>query len=200
MAASKLETLSTRQRPNVDGLTGSVDVVVVSSTSFAIVVRELAQDADIPSKSALNVPGLQTARGQAPDNRDSSTTSVPLHGPGFWLDRVNAIWLGAILWTAIASLLLLSGKPFSFEVLFLPLGGASSGAIFQYFTRGARDLEGAYSDHRPAAYIFAVSMLIGAAIGVSAALAMGAGIGIISGGLVLGTLCGALLYLVGQMV
>ena len=79
---------------------GSVDVVVVSSTSFAIVVRALAPDADILSKSALNVPGLQTARGQAPDNRDSSTTSVPLHGPGFWLDRVNAIWLGAILWTA----------------------------------------------------------------------------------------------------
>ena len=43
-------------------------------------------------------------------------------------------------------------------------------------------------------------MLIGAAIGVSAALAMGAGIGIMSGGLVLGTLCGALLYLVGQML
>ena len=74
-----------------------------------------------------------------------------------------------------------------------------SGAIFQYFTRGARSLDGAYSDHRPTAYMFAISMLIGAVIGVSVTFSLGAGIGIMSGALILGKLCGALLYLVSRM-
>lgn len=177
----------------------SVDVVVVKSTRFAIVVREFAQDADISTTSVPNLQDSQNATARSTENQVPSSTSVPLHGPEFWLDRVNAIRLGAISWTAIGGILLLSGRPLNFEVLLLPFGGAASGAIFQYFTRGARDLEGAYSDHRPTAYMFAIAMLLGALIGVSAAFSMGAGIGIITGGLILGTFCGAILYLVSQM-
>ena len=177
-----------------------VDVVVVKSTSFAIVVREFAENTDRSTTTAPSVTESQAATGQSTADRNPTSTSVPLHGPDFWLDRVNAIRLGAILWTVVGCILLLTGRPLGFDVLLLPVGGAISGAIFQYFTRGARDLEAAYSDHRPTAYLFAATMLIGAAIGVLGTFSMGAGIGIITGGLVLGTFCGAMLYLLSEMI
>lgn len=177
----------------------SVAVIVVKSGSFGVVVRE-SEDAIAPrSNSSENPHRLQTSLETSADN-DQPSGSISLYGPEFWLERVNAVLVGAVLWTAIGALLLLTGRPLSLELLLLPVGGAISGAIFQYFIRGTRDLEGPYSDHRPRAYFFAIWMLGGAVIAVTAAFALGGGVAIITGGLVLGTFCGAILALANHVI
>jgi len=170
----------------------SVAVVVVDSGSFGIVVREKEGCSDPSSEPAESSPRLQASAEASTDNEQYLDR---LYGPEFWLERVNAILVAAVLWTAIGILLLLTGRPLSVEVLLLPVGGAISGGIFRYFIRGTRDLAGPYSDHRPQAYAFAAWMLGGAVIGITAAFSLGGGIAIITGGLVLGTLFGASLAL-----
>lgn len=170
----------------------SVAVVVVDSGSFGVVVREKEGGIGPSSESAGDSRRQQTSVGASTDNDQLSDR---LYGPEFWLEHVNAILVVAVLWTAIGALLLVTGRPLSFDVLLLPVGGAISGAIFQYFIRGTRDLAGPYSDHRLQAYFFAAWMVGGAVIGVTAAFSLGGGFAAITGGLVLGTLCGASLAL-----
>jgi hypothetical protein len=165
------------------------EVVVVRAGSFgAVVVRELGTD--------------EGGSEECSDKNEVAVGSdgVSIHGPEFWLERVNAPLIGAVLWSAAGGWFLTHGLPLSLEYLWLPLGGAMSGAIFRYFVRGTRHLEAPYSDHRLIGYLFALCMVVASAIGVGVAFALGGGIGLVTAGLVVGTLSGGLAFLATYVV
>ncbi len=176
-----------------------VEVVVVDTGNFGVLVRESEDRSGGRGNIPEAAPQLQTGDEASTDDGQVFPEN-PFHGPAFWLERVNAVLIGALLWTAIGALLLLGEQPLSLEFLLLPVGGAISGAVFQYFIRGSRDLEGPYSDHRPKAYFFVLVMLGGAVIAVAAAFSGGGGVATITAGLIFGTLCGGIQVVAAHML
>jgi hypothetical protein len=127
------------------------------------------------------------------DPPECSAHQIPVHGPEFWLEW-NQLWiLGAGL-GAVATGILYFRQPLTAkEFLVLPSAGAAIGFVLQFFIRGARDLAGPHTDHRPYAYLQILVMFLGLAFGGFVGLGVDASVVSLAVGMFLGCLAGGLL-------